>query len=165
MKKYFFTVIFALFTGLFASAQDLNSLMNEVAKSENAKREVGDGAAIVGRMKTFLEKDTTGMMARLLPVMQKIDSAMTVSIQSPDSVATELIKNYKLGVGDSIIKVTDKAPAYIRTIVHKEGDSTTEVFLLYVIDAPYNAGAIFKYSGKFNEADLREMATNKFMGN
>jgi len=27
------------------------------------------------------------------------------------------------------------------------------------------SGAVMKFSGKFDEADLKEMATNRFMGN
>jgi len=165
MKKYFFTAVLVLFTGLFVSAQNLNSLINEVAKSPNAKREVVDGATAVKTTKAKVEKFANDTLARLLPVMQKVDSVEMVSTQTPDSVITELIKNYKIGVGDSIIKVTDRSPFHSRTIAHKEDGVTAAVFILIALDPPYMSGAVMKFSGKFDEADLKEMATNKFMGN
>jgi len=163
MKKYFFITIFVLFTGQFVLAQDLDSLMKEIAKSPNAKREVTDGATMAKTIEANMPKDTTGTLARLLPVIQKVDSMVTISTQVPDSVVNDLIKNYKISNSDSIIKVMDRNPFHVRTIAHKKDGVTTAIFIFFNVDPMM--GAITKLSGKFEEADLKEMVTNRLMGN
>jgi hypothetical protein len=147
MKKIMFSFVLAMVAIQFSYAQDLNSLINELTKTEGAQHQVID-RSMLNMAKNQGETDKSALM-------QNLDSIVVLSIEGCKPEIKDkflaVFENFKDGNGyETLLNVKDDQDKAI-IISHKDGDAITDVYLLALSEKDI---AIVKMSGKLSDSDL-----------
>ncbi|GHV16001.1 hypothetical protein FACS1894179_02110 [Bacteroidia bacterium] len=147
MKKIFFSLVL-LFVGQVIYAQDLNKLMDNLAKVEGAQRQVMD-KAMLSQSIPESQKD------KMPDFMSKADSVVAVIVQNCPQDVNDKIQEGITGAETSGIYeplVTVKKENNRVSILSGKGEDENKD--VYICVAGGNAVVFVKLSGKFTIDDL-----------
>ncbi|MDR0824433.1 MAG: DUF4252 domain-containing protein [Prevotella sp.] len=150
MKKIMFSFVLAMAAIQFSYAQDLNSLINELAKTEGAQHQVID-RSMLNMANDQGETDKSALM-------QNLDSIVVLAIEGCKPEIKDkflaVFENFKDGNGyETLLNVKDGQDKVL-IVSHKEGDVSTDVYILALDEKDI---AIVKMSGKLSDSDLADI--------
>ncbi|GAB6121232.1 DUF4252 domain-containing protein [Dysgonomonas termitidis] len=159
MKKFIVFFILILAGTHIATAQDLDRLMEEVAKNEKAQRQVVDKTMLGASMAQAQAQDPTGELKSKMPsFMQKIDSIQVVTLEegAPDTRNTVLenLNSFKDDdIYSTLVRVKD-GEDNVRIIAKKNGEAVSDVYI-FVVDE--DDIVLVKMSGRLEQSDLEDI--------
>jgi len=134
------------------TAQNINDIMEELAKSEKAMHQIVD--------KAMLETQFSGDSAKIKNMpsfINKIDNMDVVIIEEAsdsDKVLIEKLSNFKDGNGYmSLVKVKDD-DSDVHIVSYKNNDNISDIYII-VIDG--NTLVLVKMTGELSENDIQEI--------
>jgi hypothetical protein len=155
MKKFIVFFILILAGSHIATAQDLDRLMEEVAKNEKTQRQVVDKTMLAQAQ----AQDTTGELKSVMPsFMQKIDSIQVVTLLEEDADTRNLVlDNLNSFKDDDVystqVRVKD-GEDNVRIIAKRDGEAISDVYI-FVMDEKYVV--LVKISGRLEQSDLEDI--------
>jgi predicted CopG family antitoxin len=167
MKKFIVFFILILAGSHIATAQELDRLMEEVAKNEKAQRQVVDKAMLGASVAQAQAQDSTGELKSKMPsFMQKIDSIQVVTLKknAPDTrnMVLDNLNSFKDDdVYSTLVRVKD-GEDNVRIIAKRDGETVSDVYILVMDEEDI---VLVKMSGRLEQSDLedivKEQAKNK----
>jgi len=159
MKKFIVFFILILAGSHIATAQELDRLMEEVAKNEKAQRQVVDKAMLGVSMAQAQAQDPTGELKSKMPsFMQKIDSIQVVTLEedAPDTrnMVLDNLNSFKDDdIYSTLVRVKD-GEDNVRIIAKKNGETVSDVYI-FVMDE--DDIVLVKMSGRLEQSDLEDI--------
>ncbi len=157
MKKILFTFLL-VFVGQVIYAQDLNNLMDELAKVESAQKQVVDKAMLAQAMDNEDEDD------KMPGFMSKADSVIAVIVRScpqdvSEKIAAGINLSEKSGQYETLISL--KKEDKIISMLSEKREADTDI---YVYVSSGDNIVFVKIKGQFTTEDLQNMVKEQMEG-
>lgn len=157
MKKILFTFLL-VFVGQVVYAQDLNNLMDELAKVESAQRQVVDKAMLTQAMNNEGEGD------KIPGFMNKADSVIAVIVHScPQDVSEKIVTGInsfeKSGQYETLVSL--KKEDKMISMLSEKREADTDI---YVYVSSGDNIVFVKIIGQFSDDDLQNLIKEQMKG-
>ncbi|MDU1890466.1 MAG: DUF4252 domain-containing protein [Dysgonomonas sp.] len=151
MKKYLCGLVLLLALGVTASAQDLNTLIAELAKVDNVQHQVIDKEML----KPAVEQAKNQMGSNFMEKIEEIEVAAfeNYPAEIKDKVLNTVEEVKKANLYETLLSVKDKENN-VTIFAKKDKDIISEVFIVVVDDED---AVVVKMSGSLSESDLNEI--------